>query len=286
MKRTFTKAPSDEDTVVVGIADLIYVPRMSDATNATEAPPEPAEELATVKEELAVVKEKLRRAHQDFERFSYFLSHDFRAPIRHITSFAGLLDDELREHENHDITTWLGFMTGGAKLIQRLVDEALLFSRARRAKAEVGETVVANMIAELESAALAPKEGLTVESQISTDVVVAMAPHHAAQIFGHLFSNAIYFRKEGRAAELSLSSRSAAKGKMWEIEFRDEGRGVRGDAIQNVFDAFYRSSDSPRESPGLGLSLARHLLSLYGGIIELESEHGAFTTVRVLLPSA
>lgn len=249
---------------------------MSDETNAKEAPLDTSE--------LAAVKEELRHARADLERFAYFVSHDFRAPLRHITAFSGLLESELVDHENADVATWLGFLGGGARLIQVLVDAVLVYSRAQRDRAKAGETVVATMFKEVQ--ALAAEDGFTVTSEVGAEVVVAMSPHHADQVFAHLFRNAINFRKTDEAARISLTSRSVANGEAWEITVRDEGSGVRQSEIEHVFDPFFRSGESPRESPGLGLTLARHLLSLYDGTITLESEYGAFTTVRVLLPAA
>ena len=113
-----------------------------------------------------------------------------------------------------------------------------------------------------------------------------MSPDHAAQVFAHLVRNAIHFRKPLAAAQLSLSAKRIPESESWEIELRDEGIGVRAGDIAEVFEPFYRSSESARQSPGLGLSVARHLLSLYGGSIEIESEHGVFTLVRVRVPRA
>ena len=256
-----------------------YRARMSsDRTDATKAPLTPAEELAAVKEEL-------RRAHQDLERFAYFLGHDFRAPLRHVAAFSGLLAKELHAHDNKEVATWLGFMNGGAKLIQDLVDEVLLFSRARRATAVVGETALGALFESIQASAPF-SDGLSLKNEVGADVVVAISAPHATQVFEHLFRNAIQFRKTGEAAQLSLTSRRTPHEDAWEIEIRDEGRGIREDALEHVFDAFYRSSDSPRESPGLGLTVAQHLVGLYGGSIAIESEHGVFTLVRVFLPTS
>lgn len=238
---------------------------------------------ATLEEsELAAVKEELRRARADLDRFAYFVSHDFRAPLRHITAFSGLLESELKDHENADVATWLGFLGSGARLIQELTDAVLLYSRARRENAEPGETPVARML----QGVAAPRANLQVSGEISEDVVVAMAPHHVHQVFTHLFQNAVNFRKDEEPAQVSISCRRVAKGEAWEIAVRDEGRGIREADLEQAFEPFHRSAESPRESPGLGLPLARHLLSLYGGTIHIESEPGAFTVVRVTLPSS
>lgn len=249
---------------------------MSDVTDTKGAPLDTSE--------LAAVKEELRHARADLERFAYFVSHDFRAPLRHITAFSGLLENELADHENADVATWLGFLGSGARLIQVLVDAVLVYSRAQRDCGKAGKTVVATMFKEVQAAA--SEDGFTVVSDVGPEVVVAMSPHHADQVFAHLFQNALNFRKEDEPAHISLTSRSVANGDAWEITVHDKGSGVRQSEVEHVFDPFFRSGESPRESPGLGLTLARHLLSLYDGTITLESEYGAFTTVRVLLPAA
>lgn len=248
---------------------------MSDEENAAAVP---LDEL-----ELVSVKEELRQARADLDRFAYFVSHDFRAPLRHITAFSGLLENELQAHENADVATWLGFLGSGARLIQELTDAVLAYSRARREKPRSGATPVARM---LEGVQATLRRGeLLVTNDIAADVVVAMPPLHTNQVFAELFRNAINFCKEGESAQVSLTCRSVAEGKAWEIVLRDEGRGIREEQLEQVFEPFYRSSDSPRSSPGLGLSVARHLLSLYGGTIAIESKVDAFSIVRVSLPA-
>ena len=237
-------------------------------------------------EELSALRAELRHAREDLERLSYFVSHDLRAPLRHITSFGGLLEDELKDHDNQEVLAWLGFMSDGAHLVQRLLDEVLAFSRAQRAVAKAGVTEVAKMFADLEAHASVPQAGLVIGSQIDADVVVGMPLDHAKQAFAHLIRNAIHFRKNDSAAQISLAAKRDATRDQWEIEMRDEGVGIEGLVIGQVFDAFYRTSESARESPGLGLTVARKLVSLYGGSVGIESEPGAFTLVRVRLPAA
>jgi signal transduction histidine kinase len=62
------------------------------------------------RDELAALTEELRRARQDLDQFTHFISHDFGAPLRHIVGFSKLLEKEFGDHENGDIATWLGFM--------------------------------------------------------------------------------------------------------------------------------------------------------------------------------
>lgn len=249
---------------------------MSERTNEPATP-------SDLGQELALAKEELRRSQETLRRMAHFLSHDFRAPLRHITSFSALLQGELGKSDDRDVSTWLGFMSEGAGLVTHLVDEVLLFSRAQRAEVEEGKTALAEMFEDLEKTIDAPEEGLVIESQIGPEVVLRMSYGHAAQVFTHLIQNAVNFRKRDAGAKIALASRR--NGDVWEIEIHDSGSGVRPDAIDTIFDPFYRSSESPRTSAGLGLSVARYLLALYDGSVELESEYGTSTTVRVRVPS-
>lgn len=238
---------------------------------------------ASLELELASAREELEQARADLDSFAYFVSHDFRAPLRHISAFSGLLENELRDHENADVATWLGFLGSGARLVQELTDAVLAYSRARRATRESDHTPVAKLLQGVQSSIRGAE--LHVTSDIAEDVVVGMPVHHASQVFTHIFQNAINFRKDSESAQISLTCRNVAEGEGWEIALRDEGRGMREEVLKHAFEPFYRSSDSPRSSPGLGLAVAQHLLSLYDGTIAIESEHGVFSVVRVSLPA-
>ena len=103
-------------------------------------------------------------------------------------------------------------------------------------------------------------------------------------VFENVLGNAVKFTPEGH-----VSTRCLPEGEMVCIEVADTGVGIEKDAIQNVLDPFNQEDDPMTrrfEGAGIGLAIVRRLVELMHGRIEIESEKGRGTSVRIYLPSA
>jgi len=98
------------------------------------------------------------------------------------------------------------------------------------------------------------------------------------QIFLNLLLNAVQASDEGECVEVSLSSTEVQV----VITVADRGVGIAPEDLQRVYDPLYTTR---RDGSGLGLTIARRLVSAHGGRIEIESESGIGTVVRVILPA-
>src|SRR5579863_1028742 len=103
-----------------------------------------------------------------------------------------------------------------------------------------------------------------------------------------LLDNAIKYSKPGGAVQLSLDFCPRGQSSMAVFVVRDNGIGIAAEDLPHVFERFYRASkDRSRKigGLGLGLSIAQSIAGRHGGEIQMESEPGAGTTARVLLPA-
>ena len=98
------------------------------------------------------------------------------------------------------------------------------------------------------------------------------------QIFLNLLLNAVEASDDGERVQVSLSSTESDV----VIEVADQGAGIAPEDLKRVYDPLYTTG---RDGTGLGLTIARRLVLAHGGRIEIESETGAGTVVRVLLPT-
>lgn len=146
--------------------------------------------------------------------------------------------------------------------------------------------------AEIAAATVALFKGSAEEKQIrlfleSSDPLPAMKGSKVAlsEVFNNLISNAIKYNRPGGWVRVKLRE----KEEYVEIEISDNGIGIETTHQQRIFDEFYRVDgrrSSPIKGSGLGLSIAKKIVTAHGGSIDLKSQSGEGTTFRIRLPKA
>ena len=104
-------------------------------------------------------------------------------------------------------------------------------------------------------------------------------------VIGNLVSNAIRYTPAGG----SISIRTYNQGDGVALEVTDTGIGISDEAKQRIFERFYRAPEAQKMAPfglGLGLAISRDLISAAGGTMEMESQLGAGSTFKIILPAA
>ncbi|HVP66002.1 MAG TPA: ATP-binding protein [Anaeromyxobacteraceae bacterium] len=115
---------------------------------------------------------------------------------------------------------------------------------------------------------------------------VAAADHELCQVFLNVLLNAAQAMPEGHAAENSIAVTAYADEKGWaRVEVRDTGTGIPPHVLPRIFEPFF-TTKAPGGGTGLGLAIAHGIVTGAGGRIEVESQVGRGTLVRVLLPPA
>ena len=195
------------------------------------APPEPGDELQAALHENAQLKRQLARATDELESFTYSVSHDLRASLRHISAFVEIVnedlgagvDTELGEGLHSDISSHLATITGAARHMTLMIDALMELSRLGRVELNLSRVEVRPLIDEV-CQALLPKaqagsnegQASATEGQVGSSKAQAhpiqwriaddFPPLHAdpvlvRQILQYLLSNAIKFTRQaaGRA---------------------------------------------------------------------------------------
>ena len=106
------------------------------------------------------------------------------------------------------------------------------------------------------------------------------------RIFQNLFSNAVKFTSEG---QITVKAHPSSDRKKVDIEIIDTGIGIQKDQLDAIFEPFHQVDSSlkrPFSGLGLGLTVARRMIDLLGGVLEIESEPGVGTHVLLRLPSS
>ena len=232
--------------------------------------------------ENAQLKRQLAQATDELESFTYSVSHDLRASLRHISAFVEIVNEDLDTGVDADITSHLATITGAARHMTLMIDALMELSRLGRVELNVSCVEVRPLIDEVCAA-------LQLEAQAGSSVALAapvqwhiandFPPLHAdpvllRQLLQHLISNAIKFTRPaaGRpAAEIEIGWRRAP-GDLCELFVNDNGAGFNPKFGSKLFGVFQRlHSASEFEGIGMGLALSRRIVERHGGSITATS---------------
>lgn len=132
----------------------------------------------------------------------------------------------------------------------------------------------------------AQRRGITLSSELpKSDIALALDKDRMAQVFDNVIQNAIEAMSDGGgtlSVTLAAEPGLVGHGKGICVEFRDTGRGMKSSVVRHVFDPFFTTKPS---GTGLGLSICHELVQAHGGEIQVDSEEGRGTSVRITIPA-
>ena len=238
-----------------------------------------------VEKELETKNLDLARSNGDLEQFAYMASHDLQEPLRMISSYAQLLERRLGHAFDEKSTTYMGFISNGAKRLQALVTDLLTLSRVGgtmegRLKPADLSRVFQEVVQSLEVTIASSDATVTCDRM---PVIMADA-RQLHQLLQNLISNGIKFRGID-APRIHMSARR--HGDEWIIAVADNGIGIEKKFHDVAFSAFRRlHAQSSYPGNGIGLAIAKKIVERQGGRIWVESELGKGATFYFTLKAA
>lgn len=228
---------------------------------------------------------RLRDAESTQQRLIADVSHELRSPLGRLRALA-----ETVARRPSEAPGYLAQMDVEITLLDRLVGDLLDMARfdagAARLTLEPLPFLPWAEDAFSRSRHRIEKQGRSVSTILpATDIVVSMDPQRLLQALSNLVENALNATADRESATIELSA--AASPKAWSIAVADNGRGIPAAALPLVFDRFYRvETHRGRQSggAGLGLSIARNIVTAMGGVITIDSNPGEATRVTMTFP--
>ena len=215
--------------------------------------------------ELEIANRKLTAANEELEAFSSSVSHDLRAPLRHINGYAAILGELVGEKLDEEGQLALSRISDAAKQMRQLINDLLAFSRIGRA--EMRTTVV-----DLE--ALVAESIRSLHSEVNGRSIVWKRdplpraqgdPALLSQVFVNLLSNAVKYTRPRDPARIEIGFRDEGKEELV-IFVRDNGVGFDMRHSQGLFEPFHRLHRAEEfEGTGIGLANVRRIVSRHGG---------------------
>lgn len=244
------------------------------------------EKIHSLNRDLQLQNARLEIANKELESFSYSVSHDLRAPLRHIDGFANLLAKHVASSLDEKGNRFLNVISDSARRMGRLVDDLLTFSRMGRAQMEPGLVNVEQLVASI------VREGnfntpQPIEWHIGPLPSVYADAAMLRQVWFNLIGNAVKYSARANPPRIEIGTIPPHEDGGEHIFFvRDNGVGFDMKYAAKLFGVFQRlHSEAEFEGTGIGLANVRRIITRHGGRTWAESRLGEGATFYFSLPT-
>ena len=227
---------------------------------------------------------QLELANRELEAFSYSISHDLRAPLRHIDGFVRLLEERTEANLDEKSRHYMNTISDSARRMSTLIDDILSFSRMGRR--EMADTLVdlgalvQEVIRELE----AETPGRAIEWRVA-ELPVVVGDHAMLRVvLVNLISNALKFTRKCPQAEIGIGCQPGSDAETI-VFVRDNGAGFDMQYANKLFGVFQRLHSSDEfEGTGIGLAIVKRIVERHGGRVWAEGKVDGGATFYFSLP--
>lgn len=237
-------------------------------------------------EELAAIANELGRVNKELEAFSYSVSHDLRAPMRHISGYVDLVIDTEGEALSARAHRYLGHVKDAATYAGQLVDALLDFSRMGRTALKLKRVNTDSLVEGLVREISRLEPGRAIQWRVEPNLPELTADAFLLQVvIRNLMGNAV---KYSRNRETSIVTIRPVRDNMRAgIEVQDNGVGFQMQYVSKLFNVFQRLHQADEfEGTGIGLANVKRIIERHGGIVWAKGEPGQGATFGFSLPVA
>ncbi|MCL7715036.1 sensor histidine kinase [Stenotrophomonas mori] len=235
---------------------------------------------------------QMEEVNSELEAFSYSVSHDLRAPLRHVAGFSDKLARHLGEDADDKAQHYLKVIGDAAQRMAALIDDLLVYSRlgrgAMRMQAVDMQSLVADTRAMLDSnlrtESEADSDARSVQWNIGPLPVMVADENMMRQVWLNLLGNAVKYTAGREHAVIDVSAQQLPDGSQ-QFTVCDNGAGFDmqyAGKLFGVFQRLHKASDYP--GTGIGLASVRRVLTRHGGRIWAEAQLGQGATFHFVLP--
>lgn len=241
------------------------------------------EEARALNEDLIRQREELIQANESLESFCYTVSHDLRAPLRHINSFTSIIEEEYADVIGEEGRNLLQKVIKASARMGVMIDDLLAFSRVARAELHRVDLDLSAMAAEIVSMLHDTDPERNVQVSIEEGVHVHADPSLMRLVMENLLGNAWKYTSTREHAVIEFS-RLHGERKEQIFFVRDNGIGFDMSYADRLFRVFERLHGAEYEGSGIGLASVRKIIERHGGRIWGEGVPGEGASFYFTLP--
>jgi len=222
----------------------------------------------------------LEGVNEELRSFAYIVSHDLKAPLRGIRSLAEWIAEDYADKLGDEGKEQIALLLSRVERMHDLIDGVLQYSRVGRICEDRVEVDLNKLLAEAVEL-VAPPEHIAIEVAAGLPTIHG-EPTRLLQVFENLLSNAVKYmdKPEGRVWVTCEED-----GDFWRLGVHDNGPGIDAKHFEKIFQIFQTvHGRDDCDSTGVGLSLVKKIVEMYGGRVWVESEVGRGSTFYVTFP--
>jgi signal transduction histidine kinase len=236
---------------------------------------------------------QVTEVNRELEAFSYSVSHDLRAPLRHVAGFADKLARHLGDGLDEKGAHYLGVIDASASRMSALIDDLLVYSRLGRNAMKLQAVDMQSLVQETRAMLDANLQADAGEGGVPHVVEWRIAPLPVAvadenmmrQVWQNLLGNAVKYSSRSEPAVIEVDCTTTRDGEL-HFSVRDNGVGFDmqyAGKLFGVFQRLHKASDYP--GTGIGLASVRRVVARHGGRVWAESAPDQGATFHFVLPT-
>ncbi|WP_176218587.1 ATP-binding protein [Rhizobium rhizosphaerae] len=246
-------------------------------------------DISMLKEQQQRIEEQareLKRKNDALNQFTGTVSHDLKAPLRHVSMFSEMMCEDIQRGEYASAPVYADHLRQAVRRMRKMIDSLLDYARVADAivtperlnlRQPVEEALInlASPIADAEA---------VIEIGELPDVIGDQAL--LARLCQNIIGNAVKYRRQDAAPYIRIRSGTGTKD-MVQILFEDNGIGIEPRYAQKIFEVFQRlhRDESVYPGTGIGLALAQRVAESHRGTIELDTDYQGGTCFVLTLPA-
>jgi PAS domain S-box-containing protein len=227
---------------------------------------------------------ELRRKNEALDQFTATVSHDLKAPLRHLSMFAEMISEDLHRGEFAELAHYSDHVRKSAARMRRIIDSLLEFSQIAYRITAPKPVALSDVVRD----ALVLLETHVQETSGRIDVRplpnVMGDPELLKRLAQNLIGNALKYRHPDKAPVVRVYSKENDDGVAFIVE--DDGIGIDPQHVERIFEVFQRlhRDESVYQGTGVGLALARRIVESHNGVIALDTSYGPGARFVVTFP--
>jgi len=237
-------------------------------------------ELKESEREQARLLEKVESTNKELKDFAHIVSHDLKAPLRGVSTLANWISTDYADKLGKEGKEQIDLLLTRVDRMHKLIDGVLQYSRAGRVKEEQIQVNLNELVEDVIDMVAPPANiEITIEDELP---VVECGQTRIIQVFQNLLSNAVKYTDNPQG---QIKIGCVEEDGFWKFSVADNGPGIEEKHFGKIFRIFQTLSPSDEfENTGVGLTVVKKIVELYGGRIWVESKLGEGSTFFFTLP--
>lgn len=236
--------------------------------------------LEKLNKDLESAVKELSRSNQELQEFTYVAAHDLKSPLRAIGTLADWILTDYGDKFDEKGRQEVDLLVKRVKRMDKVIDSILQYSEVRRATQE-DQDVDLNIVLSEVIGEIKPPENvqITIESELPTVTCDKTCMMH---VFGNMLRNAVKYMDKPKA---QIKVGCVEEDAFWKFSIADNGPGIEEKYFKKIFEIFQTlSRHDESASTGIGLSIVKKIVNVYGGRVWVESSLGEGSTFFFTLP--